>query len=225
MPYTDTPPTLATMRTALAEDLRDSLNRTFTESDLTRLLNDGQVEINRVYPIHATDEITVSAPTYSYATRFTSIYRVELWETSGMLTVVPFGEGWSSWDGWDLQGMNLVLPAPFCTTEFIALHPGLKIRVSGYGRRQKLDPTTPNQMSELDTEAELGVRWFAAYRGFMALMSDRSLYTQWQGASNNSDVSMPMLLNLVSTASQQWERHKASLRTLRRQPPGNVAQV
>jgi len=223
--YSDTPPTLTVLQAALAADLRDPNNRTFALTDLTRLLNDGLVEVNRVYPDHFTEDITVVAATSSYATRFTSVYRVELWETAGMLTVVPFGEGYSSWDGWDLQGQNLVLPAPFCTAEFIALHPGLKIKVSGYGRRQKFDGNSPSASTGLDSEAELGVRWFAAYRGFMSLMSDRSLYTQWQTQSNNSDVSMPMLLNLVSTASQQWERHKASIKVLRRQPLGNLVQV
>lgn len=226
MPYTDTPPTALELANALAGDLRDPSGKTFAVSDLARFLNDGIVEVNRIYPLEVTDSITCVQEQTDYPTRFTSIYRVEVWDDATILAILPFNDGDNSYAGWELHGLTLAIPPSVVEEAMLTQYTSLTLKVTGYARRQKIDPIgSPSVATELDSEAETACRWFAAYRGFMSLMSDRSLYGQWQSQSNNTDVSMTQLMTLVTTASQQWERHKAGLKTLRRQPVGGAVVI
>lgn len=220
MAYSDTPLTLAELRAALAGDLRDPGYKTFSITDMNRFLNDGLTEVNRVYPLELTEAFTCVEDQTSYPSRFTSAYRVEVWAEEGIVAILPFNDGDNSYAGWELQGTTLCVPPSVVSAEVMDQYTGLELRVTGYGRRTKMD--TDGTATELDTEAELAVRWFAAYRGYSALMGDRSLYGQWAAQSNNTDVSMPMLMNLVNTASTEWNRHKTQLKSLRRSPVGGV---
>lgn len=219
MTYTEVAPTLAQLEVMLADDIRDA--GTFDETDLIRLINDGIVEINRVYPLHVVDTIALAQGTTYYGTRFSDIYRVEVWSGSDFVGLIPSGDGNGPYTGWNLYTRTLYIPPNLVGTEMFAAYENLSMQVAGYAKRQLGDVATKTDPLELDPEAALGVRWFAQYRAFQMLMSDRSLYKQWQGQSNNSDVSMPMLLNLVQTASQMWERHRRTLVTYRRSPVGD----
>jgi len=219
--YTDSPLTLTELIAALAEDLRDANKKTFDDTNLTQYINDGIVEVNRVYPLQVIDTVSLVEGTSAYDTRFSSAYRVEVWDGTDFLMLIPHNDSNWSQAGWDLMGTVLHIPASVVSAQMFAAYTSLTLHVSGYARRQLLSLSTPSTASELDSEAALAVRWFAQYRAFMALMSDRTLYKQWQGQSNNTDTSMPMLMNAVSTASQMWERQRRRLVTYRRSPVGD----
>lgn len=222
MPYTETAPTLNEMVAALAEDLRDPLpGKTFSEALLAQFITDAMIEVNRVYPLHVVDSFALVEDQTTYDTRFNGIYRVEVWDDDTFVGPVPHNDGNDSYAGWELLGRTLYLPPSIVAAEMFDAYTSLTMKVTGYAKRQLLTLTDGDDPLELDPEASLGVRWFAAYRAYQTLMSDRSLYKQWQGQSNNSDVSMPMLMNLVQTASQMWERHRRNFVTYRRSPTGD----
>ena len=221
MVYTDTPPTTSELITALARDLRDPINKTFTIEDLLQYINDGIVEVNRIYPIQATDSGELIQGQNSYDTRFSSVYRVEIWSDTSLVSTLPFNDGDSVYGGWELMGQKLIIPPSVVAQSVFDAYPNLTISVTGYARRELGSISALNDPTELDSEAALAVRWFAQYRASLALMNDRSLFKQWQSESNNSDVSMPMLMNMVSTAAQMWERHKRDLIMYRRLPVGS----
>jgi hypothetical protein len=197
--------------------------KTFSEDALCQYLNDGITEVNRAYPLHVTDTFTVVQDQVAYETRFSSIYRVEMWDGSTFLGAIPFNDGNETYAGWELLDRTLYVPPSLVSEDMTDAYASLTIKATGYARRQ-LQPITVGGKAvqlELDAEAAMGVRWFAAYRAYQSLMSDRSAFKQWQGQSNNSDVSMPMLMNLVQTASQMWERHRRNFVTYRRSPVGD----
>lgn len=226
MPYTDTPPLHSELRAALAQDLRDTQYKTFSDTQMTRFLNDGIVEVNRVYPLQVADDIPVEQDVFLYPTRMTSAFRCELWNDDTMVDSLPYNDGDSIYGGWDLVGLDLMVPPSVCVESTLETYPTLSLKLYGYARRQliPLDDDGSFQ-TELDGEAAMAVRWFAQYRAFVTLLSDRSLFKQYQSESNNTDVSMPMLINLLQTARSEWERQVAALRTLRRVPPGSVVVI
>jgi hypothetical protein len=219
--YTETAPTLEEMVTVLSEDLRDASKKTFDDTNLIQFVNDGMVEVNRVYPLHVVDDIALVEDQSSYATRFSSVYRVEVWDGTSLVGSIPYNDGNGTYAGWELYGSTLVIPPNIAGTEMFDAYTSLSLKVAGYAKRQLLTVADWTSPLDLDPEAALGVRWFAAFRAYQTLMSDRSLYKQWQGQSNNTDVSMPMLMNLVQTASTMWERHRRNFVTYRRSPVGD----
>lgn len=222
MPYTETAPTFNELIASVSEDLRDPSWKTFSEANIAQLVNDGMVEVNRVYPLHVVDTISCVLDQASYDTRFSSVYRVELWDGTTFLGYIPVNDGnVGPYGGWELLGRTLYVPPNLVDQTMFDAYSNLTLKVTGYAKRQLLTLAGGASSLELDPEAALGVRWFAVYRGYQMLMADRSLYKQWQGQSNNSDVSMPMLLNLVSTAAQTWERHRRNFVTYRRSPVGD----
>lgn len=222
MPYTDTPPLFSELRTALRDDLRDPLGKTFGDTSVLRYLNDGIVEINRVYPLHVTDDVALVQDQVAYDTRFTSIYRCEFWDTTTFVDVIPYNDGDSIYGGYDLVGTTLVVPPSVVSAAIFTAYTDPTLKATGYARRQLIPSGDDGSFqTELDGEAALAVRWFAQYRAFTSLLSDRTLFKQWQSESNNTDVSMPMLLNLWQVARGEWERHERAMRTLRRVPVGS----
>lgn len=92
------------------------------------------------------------------------------------------------------------------------------IKVSGYAVRP-LPYTVEGQASPevaLSSEEEYSVRLYAKSEGFDLLSHDRSLYQQWQGQSNNTDVSPTQMMQMAANAKQGWDRHRGLIRTVRR---------
>jgi len=222
MAYTDSPPLHSELKATLASELRDPGHNTFSEDHLTQFINDGIVEVNRVYPLHLTDDILLVQDQFLYDTRFTTAYRCEMWDGATFVGVIPYNDGDSVYGGYDLHGTTLSVPPVLATETVFTTYADPALKLTGYARRQLIPSDDDGTFqTELDGEAALAVRWFAQYRAFTMLLSDRSLFKQWQSESNNSDVSMPMLLNLWQVARSEWERHEASMRTLRRVPVGS----
>ena len=84
----------------------------------------------------------------------------------------------------------------------------------GYAPRARL--VDDEQVTELDMDGEYAVRAYARWAAFQFMLADRSVYKQWQGASQNTDISVNQLEQLVTIYSREWEQSRNRLRMLRR---------
>ena len=78
-----------------------------------------------------------------------------------------------------------------------------------------VDPT-PSPTIAISGEEEYSVRAYAKSAGFDMLAHDRGLFAQWQGQTNNTDVSPTQMMQMAGNAKQEWDRHRGLIRTVRR---------
>lgn len=204
------PPTLAELRESVSRDLRDTANRTFLPEYVNDLINAGIEEVGRLYPLEQVDVIVPIAATYSYATSIETAFRLEWWRSDRLYRVMPEGED-DSQSGWDLFAGELHVPVGMIEQAVVATD---EMHLWGYGQRAQL--TSDLQVSDLDATAEWGVRRFARSQAFNLMANDRAMFKQWQGQSNNTDVSPTQLNQMVSLYQSEWDRHRNYLRRLRR---------
>lgn len=203
--------TLAELRTKVSRDLRDPLNSVFLPIYVDDLINAGIEEVSRIYPREVIDLITPVVGQTSYPTECVTAFRAELWR-NGVLyspltaqdTDIP-GTGWDLWDG------QLVLT----TGSVRAMLPASdSIHLWGYAERAQL--LADNQVAELDTSAEWGVRHYSRATAFQLMQADRALFKQWQAMSQATDLSPNQLTQMVGFFTSEWDRTRNYLRKLRR---------
>jgi len=144
------------------------------------------------------------------------VSKVELWDvTDGVPYPVmsvhrpgfsrsDFGEvGWRIWGG--------VLELPFGLIQ--SLSTSAFIKVWGYAPYDKLIEDT--QVTDLSDELEWAVLLYCDMLGTRRLWNDRSLFTQWQTRSNNTDVTPAQLAGRLNAAEQAWLRKERQLHVLR----------
>lgn len=205
-------PTLATLRTMVARDLRDPNMRTFLAAYVDDLINAGIEEVSRIYPREVVLEVNPVPGTYTYALTIDSIFRVEVWRSNALAAVLDQNDGTSSQTGYDLFGGELRFPSHVIDNAVPATD---TIAVWGYAPRPQL--TADADVSVLDDTAMWGVRRFARAQAFALMHNDRALFKQWQGQSQNTDVSPNQLNQMVSLYQSEWDRTRNYLRRLRRQ--------
>jgi hypothetical protein len=204
------PPTLAQLRTSVSRDLRDTGNRTFLTAYVNDLINAGIEEVGRLYPVETIDSIDVAASTYAYATTLQQAFRCEVWRSGAFSALIPQAEE-DSQSGWDLFAGQLLLPKGIID----GLVPATDdLHLWGYDQRIQL--VNDNDVSDLDSTAEWGVRHYARAQAFTLMNNDRALFKQWQGQSNNTDVTLSQLSQMVSLYTSEWDRQRNYLRRLRR---------
>ena len=205
-------PTLAQLRTRVARDLRDPNMRTFLSAYVDDLINSGIEEVSRLYPREVVLEIAPLAGTYTYAVDIDTAFRAEIWRSGALASVLTENDGTSSQTGWDLFGGQLRLPRSVIDSAVPATD---EIHLWGYAHRPQL--VVDADVSVLDDTAEWGVRRYARAQAFALMQNDRALFKQWQGASQNTDVSPNQLNQMVSLYASEWDRTRNYLRRLRRQ--------
>lgn len=205
-------PTLAQLRTKVARDLRDPNMRTFLAAYVDDLINGGIEEVSRVYPREVVVEVAPVASTYAYTVDIDTAFRAELWRSGSLVTTLTENDGTSSQTGWELFAGQLRLPSSVIDSSTPATD---VIHLWGYADRPQLEDDT--DVSVLDDTAEWGVRRYARSQAFALLQNDRALFKQWQGASQNTDVSPNQLNQMVSLYASEWDRTRNYLRRLRRQ--------
>jgi hypothetical protein len=204
--------TLANLRAFVASDIRDPNFATFSSGQVDSLINGAINEVSRVYPKEVLETIVPIASTYSYATGLTQAFRAEWFRSNAFHASIPHNaDDDSAQGGWEVWAGNLILPkglvdAAVPATDFF--------RLWGYGGRAQL--TADGQVFDGDTDAEWGVRVFARWSAYQALNAERALFKQWQGASQNSDITAPQLQQDVALYAQEWNRQRNHLRRLRR---------
>ena len=212
-PLTYDAPTLAQMRAKVMQDLRDPEGKTISVDEATDLVRMAIIEVSSVYPKEATDVITLEAGTYRYPTLVQEPFRVELVTVDGVFVIEP-GDGVDVRNGWDHFAGVLDLPQALSFS--VTGNPDTTdlLRVWGYAPR--IPPDLDDDVVDVDAKAERAIRLNAALTGYQRLVNDRTLYSQWNTASGNTDVTMSQLVSLAQVFSQQWDAERRRLRVLRR---------
>lgn len=206
-----TPPTRTALRDSIARDLRDTANAVFTSDDLDDFINFGIAEVNRVYPVEDIEELDITdAEVHVYDTTLEHIWRAEIWRDGDFFFRITPNEAETSRGGWELYAQQFHMPK-FANTLNVDTD---VIRLWGYRGRAAL--TGDSDVLEGDLDAEMGIRLYAQVAGYQRLVSDRSLFQQWQTQSNNTDVSPTQLTNMLSLKQGEWEALRHRIRRIRR---------
>lgn len=222
------PPTLATLRTKVARDLRDPNLTTFVAAQLNDYINEGISELNHVRPpekvLLLLGDAALTALPFEHVFMVEIAIRRNLADPYGWV-ILPYDTPQSGYYGvgWTYFANTLFL-APGVTrhiSDAVARYTAAQthLRIWGYGHRDlvTVDATAPAFIDAFD---ETAVGMYARMRGYQALAGDRMLFSQWQAAANNADVSVTQMLGSLSTAEQEWERQRKRLFVMRRPTVG-----
>lgn len=111
--------------------------------------------------------------------------------------------GWRIWAG--------TLEVPYRLIQ--SLSDGAFIRVWGYAPYDRL--TEDTQVTDLTDELEWAVMLYCDAVSTRRLWNDRSLFSQWQIRSNNTDITPAQLANRMNMAEAAWARKERQLHVLR----------
>lgn len=202
--------TLSDLRTSLARDLRDTSNATWSTAELDDRINQGIDAVGSFYPREIVSTFaTVSASVISYAaTSYSSIYRIEQYDGTTFMGIVPHAAGEGPDSGWELHAGIVWLPPTF------QMPAGYTLRAYGYGAYVQLTAST--QTTDLDTSGIKAVLLFAQGEALWALVADRAKFRQWQADSQNTDVTALALAQMYNTSRGRWAAEVRRLRKMRK---------
>lgn len=212
MAYTQ--PTLLQLRDKVEQDLRDSSNEAFSATEVDDLINEGIVEVNRVYPLQEIETVDIidtdddGNVDRTYTITSTEVQRAEVWRDGEFRETIPEIDTVGN-SGFDIWGSTLTLP-----TWVVLDEDSDSVLLYGYTDRDYLSDDT--DVAEFDAEAEYAVRLYAKLRGYQLLQNDRMLMQQWLKAPGNNEMSPTQLDSMVNTYIAQWERARSHLKRVRR---------
>lgn len=206
-------PTLSQMRDWVAQDLRDPELKTFNMDEVTDLVRKAIIEVGGVYPKEAVDTLTLAADTWRYTLLVEDPFRVEIVDGTGVYQLHQ-SDGEASSNGWEFFGGVLSLPRSTHWTVTTDQTTTPVLRVWGYARR--FPPTEEADLCDVDAVAERAVRLCAVFRGYQRLVNDRTLFSQWNSESQNTDVTMTQLMGVAQVFGQDWDQERRRIRLLRR---------
>lgn len=213
-------------------DLADEARNVFTVEQVEDFLRGGIAELNRLAPLDTYEDITFVDGQRDYPTDIVLPYAVRLYNQSGqrVLDLIRTDDGHAVTYGWNhrVMGSTASIEVDAYTVTWALSHednvrPGL--RVYGYANRPmpyktETAPGPPPVYDDpevvLGEEEQFWAREYAKTLGYDLLTHDRGLFAQWQGQTNNTDVSPPMMMNMAATAKSDWERKSRQITTIRR---------
>jgi hypothetical protein len=213
-------------------DLADEGKEVFSTLQVEDFIRGGIADLNRAAPqdtyedvVLVTDPDTGVVLQYAYDIGILQPYRVESRRISdGYISPLPNGEDEEGGQvvGWTFRstatGGTIEFPRWWFSPDNGFDSNNYTIRVIGYGARPL--PYTvegdPSPEVPLSDSEEYSVRAFAKQAGFDLLSHDRSLFAQWQGQTNNTDVSPTQMLQLTSQAKSEWRDQRGLIRVVRR---------
>lgn len=221
--------TLAALVDGAYRDLADEAKEVFSTLQVEDFVRGGIVELNRVAPNDTVLDLALEVdPDTGLITQ--NVYAIPI-ELPYRYEVVRHSDGYAynlmaeQFDGWvGSGGIDFKKGASGGTIEFplwyLASFPAAThgIRIHGYAVRP-LPYTVEGEESPevgLSSEEEYAVRTYAKGAGFDLLAHDRSLFAQWQGQTNNSDVSPTQMMQMSATAKGDWDRTRGLIRTVRK---------
>jgi hypothetical protein len=220
--------TYGELQTKVSRAIQDPSNATFGVETVKDMILAAWAEIGRIAPQRFQENIDPIADTTTYQLRtlyFTGavdeleVQKVELWETTGIrprawkqvpaLSEHPSGLSYSQ-AGWFEWGGILTLPDRAVDLIDPDIH---LIRVWGYS-------PWPPVVADLDVvpfgqEREQALILFCYVEALRRLIGNRTLFTQWQTRSNNTDVSMASLMSDFNMATEEWRRKAARIQVIR----------
>lgn len=225
--------TYVELQTAVARELGDDDNDTFTAARVQDFIQDGLAELGRIAPERFQEDITPVADTLEYTLRSDvfdglavpeiELTKVELWDGSvtpnePIKLLQPLDGEYTrlSDAGWKVWGGVLQLPWITVTNTIAGHEDDYLIRVWGYS------PYAPvaedDDVIPVSTELERALIAYCKLQAYSALIDSRMLFTQWQTRSNNSDISPAAMMNEYNLAAEAWRRKARSIMVLRENP-------
>lgn len=223
--------TYGELQTKVSRALRDEGNKTFSAEVVKDMIQAGWAEIDRVAPQRFQEDITPDPDTLSYTLRsgdFSStvdeieVYRVEVWDTTTTPhrpfrfvepgSAHPSGLTYSQ-AGWFVWGGVLELPNRIVDMIDPDAH---SIRVWGYSPWPPVDDDA--DVIPFGKEREEAIVIYCWVEALRKLLANRSLFTQWQTRSNNTDVTPAALMNELSIAQDDWRRRQRAIFVIREAP-------
>lgn len=220
-------PTLDEMMASVYSDVADDAREVFSDVQIGDFIRGGIVELNRVQPQDiavvidlTTDPTTGDVTQFAYTIPINLPYRVEWRRHSdgygGLIGEAV--EGQTASTGWTFSqigdGGTIEFPQ-FWLAQFDAA--SNDIIVHGYGTRPiPYNSGGSSPQVGLTSAEEYSVRAYAKAEAYDLLAHDRSLFAQWQGQTNNSDVSPTQMMQMAAGSKQEWDRHRGLIRTVRR---------
>jgi hypothetical protein len=217
-------PTLDQLVTSVYRDLADDPRQVFTVAQVEDFIRGGIVELNRVAPLDTVDTIDFIDGQTEYPTTLNLIYAASLRDKDGRTVAVidmlengqPFVYGYT----FRRQGGGGVIEVTRgMVDQAMSVEDSSRpsIRLAGYAPRPlPYSVSGDDPETGLDSDEEYAVREFAKAEGFTLLTHDRALFQQWQGQTNNTDVSPVMMMNMASGARNEWHSKRGLIRTVRR---------
>jgi hypothetical protein len=221
---------LSSLVTGTYRDLADETHNVFTLDQVEDFIRAGVAELNRIAPLETYDDITLVAGTADYPTDIVLPYAVRLMSPDG----VRLGDLVQTNDfdqisyGWNhrVTGSTASIEIPMNMANWAAaLDDPPTLRVYGYSNRDmpyrtQLTPGPPPTYDDpqvaVGEDDAFSVREYAKAQGYDMLAHDRSLFAQWQGQSNNTDVSPVMMMNMAAQAQSTWHSRSRLVTTIRR---------
>jgi hypothetical protein len=220
--------TLAALVDGVYRDLADQEQEVFSTLEIEDFVRGGIADLNRVAPNDTVYELVlVTDPDTGVVTQMVYDIPIELpyrttirRDSDGYeQSVTEPVDGWQGSGGIDFKrtatGGRMEFPIWYLS-QFDAS--SYTIRVHGYAPRPL--PYTvdgdPSPEVGLSSEEEYSVRAYAKAAGFDLLAHNRSLFAQWQGQTNNSDVSPTQMMQMSGNAKQEWDRQRGLIRTVRK---------
>jgi hypothetical protein len=214
-----------TLVAKLRRDLRDTgtsdgYDRAFTNQELVDLVDLALAEVSRAYPRELSTTVAIPqefsskhSTSISLPTGFDTIYRIDCLDYRIDTTVSPIREWYDLVDrldpsmgegpagGWEIHaGLVYLQPSRFNS---LTSH----LRIMGYGNWT---------VDTLDADAEQAVRYYVQSEGMYKLLTDRSMFQQWQVNPGNSDVTVPAANQIYTVARGRYERLIGRLRKLKK---------
>lgn len=221
--------TFGALKTEVSAAIRDPDGKTFDTTAVGRLINSALSEVGRVLPRQFQEDITPVEDELDYivlsddfaaeANPDIEVARVEVWDGSQtpprrVTLVEPASSGFAtdSQSGWTLWGGTLSIPNYIFA--YVDGHEADYLyRVWGYSPYPA--PDSDDDVIDVSTDAYWAVVAAAKVEAIDRLVGDRTLFTQWQTRSGNSDISPAGLMNELTYARDDWRRKKRELLRLR----------
>jgi hypothetical protein len=211
--------TLGELTAKVFRDLADESKTVFSTAQVEDFVRGGIAELNRIAPYDTYGDIDLQTGITAYYTGISHPYRVEVRSSkTGDIIQVPFeSEDMGSLTGWsfkqrpDISGGTIEFPRELIRGLDASVW---YARVHGYVERP--NPTAATSSVMLTFEDEYVVREYAKAEGFTLLTHDRAMFAQWQGQTNNTDVSPTQMMNMAADAKREWNRRRGLARVVRR---------
>lgn len=223
--------TYGELQTKVSRALRDEGNRTFSAEVIKDMIQAGWAEIDRIAPQRFMEQITPVDDTLSYTLRTAyfdqavdeiEVYRVEVWDTSTTpeqpfrfvepAAAHPTGLSYSQ-AGWYLWGGILYLPNRVVDLIDPLTH---VVKVWGYSPWPAV--TDDADVLPFGKALEEAITLYTFIEAARRLLANRTLFTQWQTRSNNTDVTPAALMNDLNMAQDDWRRKSRAIFVMREAP-------
>jgi hypothetical protein len=220
------------LQAKVSEALQDPDNATFGVEQVKAMIDAAWAEISRIAPQRFQEDIDPIADTSAYLLRQDDfpgeavdeieVQKVELWDTTGdrpkawrfvePMSAHPTGltytqAGWFNWGG--------TLTLPDRAVDMLDPDRHL-IRVWGYSPWPRV--VDDSDVIPFGQSREQAVILYCHIEALRRLTSNRTLFTQWQTRSNNTDVSIASLMSDLNIAQEEWRRRSRAIFVIREAP-------